>query len=380
MILWILIAAMTAAAALSILVPLAHTRAEEPAEDVQTADEAVYRQQLEEVERDLDRGLIDPAAAEAARTEIARRLLAAHERGQNGRKSAESKSSLRTAQVIAVAVLPMFALGLYLFLGAPGMPDQPLSARMTAPAEDQSVDVLVARVEKHLAENPEDGQGWVVVAPVYMQLGKPEQAAQAYANAIRLLGRRDDWEANLGEALTVANDGIVNVAAREAFERAIALEPEAIKPRFFLALALGQEGKTEAAIAAWQDLLEGADPREAWVASAVSSLERLGGTVPEMGDGLRGPDQEQMAAASQMMPEDRQQMIEGMVAGLDARLKSDGGSADEWAQLMRAQVVLGNEDAAREAFELAQAAFEGDEEALASINDAAREFGIIKSN
>ncbi|MTH98935.1 c-type cytochrome biogenesis protein CcmI [Roseibium sp. RKSG952] len=380
MILWILIAAMTAAAALCVLVPLAKTK---PAVDETApgaADEAVYRQQLEEIERDLDRGLIEASAAEAARTEIARRLLAAHDRADTGSTGTRSPFGMRAAQVTAMVALPVFALGTYLYLGAPDLPDQPLAARMTVPAEDQSVDVLVARVEKHLAENPQDGQGWAVVAPVYMQIGKPQQAAQAYANAIRLLGATPQWETDLGEALTIANDGIVSASAREAFERAVKLAPDAVKPRYFLALAYGQEGKTGEAIAAWQDLLKGANPQEAWVPSAIASLERLGGEVPELAEAPRGPDQDQVAAASQMQADDRQQMIAGMVSGLAERLETEGGSVQEWAQLMRAYMVLGQDDKAAQALAMAQAAFEGDSGALTAINDAARQNGVIAPN
>ncbi|MBD8874878.1 c-type cytochrome biogenesis protein CcmI [Roseibium polysiphoniae] len=381
MMFWILIAVMTAAAALSILVPLARSaRREDPVEAEQTADTAVYRQQLAEVDRDLERGLIETEAAVAARTEIARRLLAADERQHGAETGSKSGALLRLAMVTALVFLPLGSFGLYLYLGSPDLPDQPLFARLSEPAENQSVDVLVARVERHLSENPQDGQGWSVVAPVYMRMGNPKAAANAYANAIRLLGATAQLETDFGEALTVANDGIVSADAQAAFERAVALEPGAVKPRFFLALALGQEGKSEEAIASWSSLLEGADPSEAWVPVAQAELAKLGGTQMAgrlgSGEALPGPSAEEVAAASDMTDQDRTAMISGMVEGLAERLDDTGGSVDEWLRLIRAYSVLGEGDKAAAALTKARKVFAEDTSSLGRINEMAEKAGI----
>lgn len=375
---WILIAVMTAAAALSILVPLSRKRSSGEEAGQQAADEAVYRQQLNEVEKDLERGLIDEEAANAARTEIARRLLAAHDRAEKNAAAPKTSSPLRLGQAVAIVVLPVLALGLYMFLGSPDLPDQPLAARLSAPPQNQSVEVLVTRVEKHLAANPEDGQGWDVLAPVYMRIGKPKEAARAYQNAIRLLGPNVRRMTDLGEALTMANNGIVSADARGAFEQAIKMDKTAVKPRFFIALALGQEGKKEEAVAAWQELLKGADPREPWVPVARENLASLGGEAPPVAETetLRGPNREQMAAAADMDAKDRNQMIAGMVQGLAERLQSEGGSPAEWARLMRAYTVLGEREKAQAAFKQASAAFEGDTAALGQINEMAGQLGL----
>ncbi|GGB63211.1 c-type cytochrome biogenesis protein CcmI [Roseibium aquae] len=379
MMLWILIAAMTAAAALSILLPLSRRHGAGEGVPKVAADEAVYREQLDEVERDLDRCLIDPPAAEAARTEIARRLLAANERRKSGSGKPGSPIGVRVGKVIAIVALPVFTLGLYMVLGSPGMPDQPLAARLAEPPDGQSVEELVARVERHLAQNPQDGQGWAVIAPVLMRMGDPQGAARAYANAVRLLGPTPERVTDMGEAMTMANDGIISASARAAFEQAVELDPAAVKPRFFLALALGQEGRTEDAIAAWQSLLDGANPDALWVPAALDELAKLGGDMPEFADQLSGPTQEQVEAASNMAPEDQASMIAGMVQGLADRLSSEGGSPDEWIRLMRAYSVLGDSSKGRQAYESAVLAY-GDQPAdLAKINAAARELGLGES-
>jgi len=373
MMLWITLALLTVAAALSILVPMARTaRAATSAGADGSADEAVYKAQLDEVDRDLARGLMNEEAAEAAKAEIARRLIAARRKSVAGAAGTPSAVRTRAVQAIALLGVPAGALGCYLLLGSPDLVDQPLAARLEAPAENQRVDMLVARVERHLADNPEDGQGWQVLAPVYFRMGRPMDAARAYANAIRLLGASEDLESSFGEALVVANDGIVTADARAAFERAVALSPAAIKPRFFLALALGQEGRRDEAVAAWNTLLAGADPSAPWVGAAQAELAGLGAEVPEM----KGPTREQMAAAQDMSADDRNAMILGMVEGLQARLDDEGGSVTEWLRLINAYAVLGKVEEARAAVTSARKAYEGDQSALGTINEAAKAAGL----
>ncbi|WP_299472090.1 c-type cytochrome biogenesis protein CcmI [uncultured Roseibium sp.] len=374
MIFWILLALMTGVAALSVLVPLA--RAGQPASgSTGGADEAVYKEQLTAIDTELERGLIEPDAAEAARTEIARRLLAAHDKSEQRFRMRTSGLRMKTAQAFALAALPLVALATYFTLGSPDEPDQPLIARLIAPAEGQSVDVLIARVERHLAENPEDGQGWEVIAPVYLSRGQPEASARAYANAIRILGPRPDWLTDMGEALTMANQGLVTANARQAFERAASMEPTAVKPRFFLAIALGQEGNTQAAVQAWESLLEGADETAPWVAAAKQQLAGL-----QQGENaLRGPSQQDIEATQEMSAEDRQEMIRGMVSGLAERLSQEGGSAAEWNRLMQAYVVLGERQKAEETLAAAQAAYAENPADLSLIKDTASALGLSGS-
>ncbi|MDN3718678.1 c-type cytochrome biogenesis protein CcmI [Roseibium salinum] len=377
-----MIAVMTGAAALSVLVPLVRARRRPDGANL-TADEAVYREQLDAIESELNRGLIDPEAAQAARTEVARRLLAAHERHEQEPSGRVRGSRLKIVQALALFVLPLAAVGLYLGLGSPDQPDLPLAARLDTPAEEQSVGVLVARVERHLAQNPEDGQGWAVIAPVYLSLGQPEASARAYANAIRILGPRPEWLTDMGEALTIANQGLVVADARRAFEQAVEMDATAVKPRFFLAIALGQEGRKDEAIAAWNELLEAAEGTEAWAGAARRELALLEGTDIEgaqaQSPGPRGPSQEDIAASGDMNAEDRQAMIRDMVSGLAERLASEGGSAAEWNQLMRAYIVLGEKQKAEDALASAQDAYAGKPEDLSLIKDTARQLGLTGS-
>ena len=187
MLLWIILACLTAIVLLVLLRPLAGAGSDD--RSAEAFDAAVYRDQLGEIDSDRARGLIGEEEAEAARVEIARRLLAADSKARGVAAQSQARTRRARAAMIAVAVaLPLLALGLYLAYGSPRLPDQPLAARLQDPASDQNLEALVARVEARLREHPEEGEGWDVIAPVYMGWRRYRDAADAYAQAIRLLG------------------------------------------------------------------------------------------------------------------------------------------------------------------------------------------------
>ncbi|MCC0012886.1 MAG: c-type cytochrome biogenesis protein CcmI [Rhodobiaceae bacterium] len=365
MLLWILFAAMAAFAVLIVAAPLARPGGKAARTD--SADLEVYKAQLRELERDVDRGVIDTREAEAARIEISRRLLAEEERAGKVVEAAAGGSHKGLLYAVVTAI-PLFAVGVYILLGSPQLPGQPMAQRMEEATEGQDIQLLVARVEKHLADNAEDGRGWEVLAPVYRRIGRFDDSARAYANTIRLLGETAERHADYGEMLVAAADGVVKDDARAAFERAIALDPQAIKPRFFLAMAIEQDGDDDRAIAAWNDLLASPqDPGGGWRDRVRERIAALGGkTAP-------GPTQEQMAAAQEMSAGDRQAMIESMVAGLAERLEQGEGGIDDWLRLIRAYGVLGRHGDAETAAQTASSRFAGDDAALGRIDEARRQ-------
>ncbi len=369
-------AVLAAATSLSVLAPL--YRASRAARSERGQALAIYRDQLGEVERDLDRGVIGETEAGAARTEISRRLLrAGHETEDDATAGAPRARRIATYVIVA---MPMAALAFYLFVGSPEMPAEPLAARLSAPTDQQDIATLVARIEAHLAASPDDGKGWQVLAPVYMRLGRFDDAVKAYGNVVRLVGATADNESDLGEAMVSANGGVVTSDARAAFERAAKLDANAVRPRFYLALALGQEGKTDEAIAAWKALLDGAPETAPWVTVARSELAKLeGGTGPATADGAAapgGPTAADVKAAGQMSASDRMAMIEGMVAQLAAKLDADPADGAGWARLVRSYMVLGKTDEAKAALAKARSALAGDATALAGVNDAAKAAGV----
>ena len=370
-------AVLAAATSLSVLAPLYRASRAARSEGGQAL--AIYRDQLGEVERDLDRGVIGETEAGAARTEIARRMIrAGQERAGDAVVVSGRSYGIAT---IAIVAMPLAALAFYLFVGSPELPGQPLAARLDAPTDQQDIPTLVARIESHLADNPDDAKGWQVLAPVYLRLGRYDDAVKAYGNIIRLAGATADSESDLGEALVSASGGSVTADARAAFERAAKLDATAARPRFYLALALGQDGKKDEAIAAWKALLAGAPATAPWVAVAKTELAKLeGGTASAATDGAAsvppGPSDADIQAAGNLSPTDRMAMIQGMVAQLAAKLDADPADSAGWARLIRSYMVLGKPDDAKAALAKARTALAGDAPGLTSVNDAAKAAGV----
>ncbi|MEM6761406.1 MAG: c-type cytochrome biogenesis protein CcmI [Pseudomonadota bacterium] len=334
----------------------------------------IYAAQLKEFEADRSRGLMAESDADAARAEIARRLL--RSRGSAALGFGERRRG-RMAAVGLLVFVPVFSLAAYLAAGTPGYGDMPLSARV-APLSDDGIATLLAQAEERLRQDPQDGRGWAVVAPVYQRLGRFAEAAVAYNKANAILGETAEFVRAEGESLTFAAGGEVTDAARALFERALVLEPGAIPPAIYLAISDRQRGDAVSAGERWQALLARSNGTEPWLNIARAELGRMSlGEAP-------APDGAAMAAARSPAPalplleapqpspsEGPAQtpinnanvapppMVEAMVAQLATRLEQEGGSLNEWTQLVRSYMVLGRVEDAKSAVADGLAALSG---------------------
>lgn len=362
--LWFVFALMTVAAVFAVLWPLA--RRYRPREEGTEA--AVYRDQLAEVDRDLAGGLIGSAEAEQARIEISRRLLAADH--ADARPAALPSPLLRRAiAVVALIGLPLGAVAFYLPLGSPQLGDFPLAARSQAPDGQQPLVNLVAQVEAHLEKNPSDGRGWTVLAPVLGRLGRYDDAARAWRNAIAHAGDNAERRADLGEVLVGAAGGIVTGEAKAEFERAVAMNADEVKASYFLGLAAEQDGRTADAASIWKAMLAKGPADAPWRPVVQSALARVGGVVPALSD-------DAMAAAKEMTDTDRNAMVRGMVDRLAERLKQNGEDVEGWLRLVRAYLVMGERDKAASARADARQAVANDAERLRQLNEGLRNMGL----
>jgi cytochrome c-type biogenesis protein CcmH len=280
MLFWPLFALMTGAAVFAVLWPLGRARAALSANE---ADLAVYRDQLGEIDRDRRSGMLPEREAEAARTEVSRRLLAAADRGADV-TAPGAQSRRRIAALAALAGVPLFAFAVYAALGSPGLPDAPLQARLEKAPEQQDVAILVRRIETHLAGNPNDARGWEVLAPIYLRLGRAQDAVNARSNIVQLRGADAARLADLGEAMVAAADGAVRADAKQTFDRALGMDKANAKARFFLALAAEQDGRKSEALDAWRALASDANAgdsaaAEGWRLAAARRAERLAAEV-----------------------------------------------------------------------------------------------------
>jgi len=371
MILWLVFALMTAAAVFAVLWPLSRSAPERGGSDI-----AVYRDQLEEIARDRAAGLVGEAEAEAAKVEVSRRLIAAADAAEL-ELPASGGSALwrrRLTAIAALVLVPAGAAALYLMLGSPQLPGEPLEARLRAIHNDHSIASLVAQVEAHLAKNPDDARGYEVLAPVYLQLGRFDDAVNARRKVLALAGETADRQAELGEALTGAANGIVTAEAKKAFERALALDAKDIKGRFFIGLAAEQDGDTAKAAALWGAMLKDAPPDAPWIGTVRRALAQIGAEPPIAG--APGPNASDVAAAAQMSEQDRGAMIRGMVARLADRLKQNGDDIAGWQRLLRAYMVLNERDKAQAAASDAKRALASDPEKLRQIEDVIKSLGL----
>ena len=367
---WFVLAGLTAVAVLAAIWPLLLGSGPGGGE-LDAASEAAFRRaQLDEIARDVERGLLPESEAAAARAEAARRLIAASAAGSQDRaaRTAPKVRNRLAAAALVIVGFPALALPLYVALGEPGMRDEPLAAREPAGQAATDIQAAVAGVEKHLIAEPDDGQGWLVLAPIYMRLERYEDAARAYAAALRLLGEDPGRRASYGEAMVAAAGGVVTDKAREAFARAIAQDPRQPQARFYIALAAEQDGKTDEAIRGFEALAADAPPGAPYVAAVRSRVAALKGE-PE----IQTPA---TAAAPALGSPEQKAMIEGMVSRLAQRLAAQGGGVDEWGRLIRAYTVLHQDDKARAALADAKKALAPDAGAVASLDALARELGL----
>jgi cytochrome c-type biogenesis protein CcmH len=388
MTLWFGLALMTAAAIFAVLWPLARRTSQRRS----GSDVEVYRDQLDEIERDRAAGLIEDKEAAGAQVEVSRRLIAAVDAPAPGSAPAGAATTVagttsaettlaattlaatwrrRAVAIVALVALPFGAAGFYLLLGSPLLPDQPLAPRLVAARGTQSVDGLIAQVETHLERNPEDGRGWEVIAPIYARLGRFEDTVKARRNALRLNGDTAEREAALGEALVLAANGVVTAEAKAAFEKAVTLDGSNVQARYFLGLAAEQDGNRAQAAATWRALIEAAPPGAPWIIFIQRALARVGGAAAPS-----GPTEEQVTASSDLSPEQRNTMIRGMVARLSERLNRDGSDIEGWLRLVRSYMVLGETDKARAAVVDARRALAGDPAKLQRLDDLVKGLGI----
>jgi cytochrome c-type biogenesis protein CcmH len=375
--LWLVLALMTAAAMFAVLWPLACSRRV----DGDASDVVIYRDQLHEIERDRASGTIGTAEADAARVEVSRRLLAAAD--AQAPPAADPALRLRHRRWTAVAafvVIPLGAICVYLVLGSPNLPGQPLAQRFAAPADANSVAGLIARVETHLERNPDDGRGWDVVAPIYMRLGRFDDAIRAYRSALKLEGETADRQASLGEALAGAAGGVITSDAKGAFERALVLDKSNPRAQFYLGLAAEQDGRASEAVDRWQSLIAHAPADAPWLAYVREALARVEPSRAQtQGSGApagSSPSAQDVASAAEMPPSERDQMVRGMVERLAARLSADGSDVEGWLRLMRAYVVLGELGKARAAAADARRALASDPTKLHRIDEGVKNFGL----
>lgn len=360
---WIILAALTLSLIAWIAWPLLRPRTGDMART--GYDATVYYDQLQELERDRARGLIDDTQSEAARGEIERRLLAAG-RAAGMSRNPRVRRHLVLATVLAILV-PVASIPLYLDLGSPGLPNLPFAAREAPP---QATDGMVAAARSRLQEAeartesaPDDPRSWFDLGRLRLVAGDADGAEIALARARALDPASPEIASAHGESLARIANGQVTPAARQAFEAALEGTGSDPRARYFLALADYQAGRAQDALEAWSSLAGDAPADAPWLATVrarVTDTARELGHDPadwlpqqataEAAPGRRGPTDADIAAAENMSEDDRQAMIRGMVDNLAARLEDEPDDLAGWRMLARSWEMLGDPGAAAKAY------------------------------
>ncbi len=389
-------------------------------------DMQVFRDQLSALDRDVERGVLNPEEAEGARAEISRRLLAAAAEADRSDAAAPAPRNVSRLGALAIgAFIAAGTAGLYLSLGAPGKPDLPRAERLArmqeaarsrpsqAEAERELADALAAsgapaadaasppRTEREaqmrelvdklrqvLRDRPDDVRGRRLLAGSLRGLGDFAGAREAQREVLELAGdaATADDHAAMGELMILSVNGYVSPEAEAEIRKALELDPDHPSARYYAGLALEQSGRADLAVPLWAELLRDSPPDAPWaslVRRRIVEVAQANGLpvppLPPEPGAAPGPSSADVAAASEMTADERREMIEGMVSRLETRLKEQGGAPEEWARLIGALGVLGRAEDARAARDEAARRFADDPEALAVVRRSAERAGVAGS-
>lgn len=405
---WIITAALALVVAFWISAVLMR-RAASDVDAPEAYDIEVYRAQLSEVERDLERGIVSADEAQAIRTEVSRRLLSADSKLQTAQSLSQApRNATQLAAVVGGVGVIGGAFGLYMLIGAPGYGDLPHTDRVEAaalmraerPSQADAVTEanlrgapqvqvpegymdLVTQLRTAVANRPDDVQGLTLLVGAEARLGNFEAAAQVQEQLIAAKGDKataDDL-VGLADFMVIAAGGYVSPEVEAVLNDVIKLDRNNGPARYYTGRMFAQTGRPDLAFSIWRALLEESAPNDPWVGpirEEISMMAMRAGVDYELPAPASGPSQEAIAEAQDMTPEERMDMIRGMVGGLNDRLATEGGTPADWARLIGAYGVLGETENAAKIWENAQASFADAPQALAAIREAAIRAGVAQ--
>lgn len=294
--------------------------------------------------------------------------------------------------LIGAGALTAVAIGVLALRDGPADSAGALASTL-APAAPASkavddVDTMITRLAARLEMNPNDGEGFRMLAWSYAMTGRPELAIAPYKRALALLPKSALVHSGYGEALAGIAKGQVTPEAKSEFERAVALDPAEPRARYFLALWQAQHGQEREALDKWIVLATSGPADAPWQVDLRRKITETSGKLgidvssrlksSAAGTGATPPplDPQTIQAANAMPAADRQAMVDQMVSGLADKLKADPGDADRWVLLLRSRMVLKQGDQAATDLAAARRALAGNASGLSKVNAAAKELAI----
>jgi len=366
---------------------------------VASKDLLIYKDQLVEVEKDLEKGVLSKSESDAARIEVSRRILLADKRSKLEKQTVSiSQNHNKLITFIILIFILAGSFSIYAFLGNPSLPDMPLQARLAEIKENRSQRIsqeeaellvpdeiieapsdylaLVSKLRIAMKERPNDIQGLRLLALHEFRLGKYRSARKAHLKIINVLGETATAKdlIDFAEVMIVATNGYVSPEAEFILRRGLEMKPNDGRARYYSGLSMAQSGRPDVTLRLWENLLDEGPDDAPWIPlikEQIVDVARLVG-VNLAQDQLPGPTSEQINSAETMSDIDRKEMIQGMVSSLSNRLANEGGTVNEWARLIRALGVLGETANASKIWIEAQTIFERNSSDIEILREAAR--------
>lgn len=271
--------------------------------------------------------------------------------------------SILTPRIIMLSFLvPALSTFIYLFLGSPQSPDQPIAGRSAEIAAakagaNKSQNEAAAALQKAISsteQTPQNVEAWLLLAQAAGAVNDSETEIRALRNAIEITESEPSIVAMLAEALSRAADGQITVPARALIKAVLEANPNEPRAMFLAGLAKFQDGDNESAIRLWQNLLAKSQPDAPWISTVRDNIKSAAeaGNIPlDTLDNLQptGPDAMALADAATMTEDEQNEMIAGMVQRLHDRLIEEPNDTDGWIRLARAYNVLGQAENALDA-------------------------------
>lgn len=281
--------------------------------------------------------------------------------------------------LIGGAAIALVSIGYAVTQRADEAPEAASAAAPGNAAATPDPESLIRQLQARVGANPKDAEGWQQLGWVYFETARYGEAARAYRRATELMPENATLWSSLGEALAMASESDpMPAAASDAFDKAIALDPKDPRARYFLAVRKDLAGDHKGAVDDWLALLEDTPPGAPWEKDLRRTVEQVGkinnievasrlGAVkqsaahPPLGAPLAtaaipGPTRAQMQAAAALPKGQQDEMIAGMVASLEAKLKANPANVEGWVMLMRSRMTLGESAKAASALKAALAA------------------------
>ena len=271
---------MAAAAAVWVLPPLLRRHSGDDGVARAASNLEVYRDQLAELDADLNSGTLSAAQYEQAKLEIERRVL--DEVGGEGTLALRvSRNGPWTAVVLAAAI-PLCAASLYWLLGSPDALS-PQRAEVAAGEHQltaQQVEAMVSKLAARLEQNPDDANGWAILARSYAAMQRFPEALAAYAKAAALAKDDANLLADYADALAMSAGRKFEGRPLEMIMQALKLDPNQWKALAMAGTAAFDHKDYKSAVTYWEILMQRLPPdsgiRESLTAS-IAEAKQLGG-------------------------------------------------------------------------------------------------------